>query len=135
MTRPPIYKNQRWNSMLDAAGVVLLLLVIGDILFYDYLEQNELLGVVLEIIEMFLVLVVFLDLIIKLSFAHKKYSFLRKNALRFAIAFPFSFFAKSLRFLGTGGIVPRVAIGEFLVNLLSMTGITKILLKVRDLIR
>ena len=133
--RPPIYKNPNWNNMLEWAGILLILLVVGNLLFSDYLQAHELLAVFLEIVEMFLILVVFLDLTIKLSYAHKRYTFLRNNALKFIAAFPFTFFVKSLKLFHIYRFVPRLAVGELLTSLATWNRLTNAVGKLRGMLR
>lgn len=118
MRSSPIYKNARWNQMLEGAVVMLLALVALDMFFYEQIEQNKLLNVLLEILELFLILVVFLDLIIKLSFSTKKYVFVRHHMFAIISAFPFTLSMKTLRLVEAASIISKIAFVEFLLNLL-----------------
>ena len=135
MRPSPIYKNERWNQMLEAAVLILLVIVILDMFFYEQIEHNKLLNVLLEIIELFLVIVVFLDLIIKLSYSPKKYSFLKRHAFGFIAALPFSFSMKTLKFLEMSRFIPKIAAFEFLLNLLSWERFVKVVVRARRLLR
>ncbi|HLC68810.1 MAG TPA: hypothetical protein VJH24_03130 [Candidatus Bilamarchaeaceae archaeon] len=120
--RIPMHHRHEWKLALRIAFPLLIFTILLDLFFHPAFIARE----TLETLEILLSGFLFIDILLNLNEARNKYSFLKRNAVRILVIFPFAFVFRILWVLELEYLMSPVIFGEWLPGLMNLQKMLKL---------
>ncbi len=101
-------ESKHWKLFINLCLILLILLVLGDFLIPEFMEY-ELGRELIEIVELFLSLILLMDISISFVKAKDRKTFLKKNFIRIIAVFPWGFVFKGFALLRLEAEIPIIS--------------------------